>query len=93
MNQKEFIRTIANITGIPRETVFDVLATAGDVVTEVLFEGNEPVCVPHLGKFKSLRRAQRRMVLPDGRERTVGGKRVGKFVPGQVFRRRVNGEI
>ncbi len=92
MNQKELVTTIANLTGLPKGSVFEVLVTAGDVIAETLGVG-EAVSVPHLGKFKSLRRAMRRMVLPNGQERTVGGKRVGKFCPDIRFRARVNGEL
>lgn len=93
MNQKELIQTISNVSGLPRRAVQDILQTAGDVVAETLAEGAEDVSVPGFGKFKSIRRAMRRIVLPSGEERQVGGKRVGKFVPGGAFRARVNREI
>lgn len=93
MNQNELVRTIANLTSLPKVVVSEVLITAGDVIAETLAEGDEAVSVPHMGKFKAVRRALRRMVLPNGQERTVGGKRVGKFCPESRFRARVNGEV
>ena len=93
MNQKEIIQSIANLIGLPKRAIQDVLETASDVVAETLAEGSEDVTLAGFGKFKSTRRALRRIVLPNGEERQVGGKRVARFVPAAKFRARVNGEI
>ena len=93
MNAKELVMTVANLNDLPRLIVRGVLESAGDVIAETLAAGDESVIFPRLGSFKSLRRAQRRMLLPNGQERLVVSKRAGKFVPGQAFRKRVNGEV
>jgi nucleoid DNA-binding protein len=93
MNQKELVTTIANLSGLPKAAILDVLQTASEVIAETLAEGAEDVSFPGLGKFKSLRRPVRRMVLPTGQERLVGGKRVAKLVPGAAFRQSINGGV
>lgn len=93
MNQKETIQTIANLTNLPQAAIKEVLATAAEVVAETLTLGSEDVALPGFGKFKSTRRAPRRIVLPNGVARLVGGKRVARFVPAANFRARVNGEM
>jgi DNA-binding protein HU-beta len=94
MNQKELIQTIANLSGLPRVAIREILCTAGDVVAETLAEGAEDVALPGFGKFRSIRRAPRLMRLPPlGEQRLVAGKRVGKFFASESFRKRVNGEI
>lgn len=93
MNQKEIIRSIANLTGLPQAAVHDVLATAAGIIANTLSLGEEDVTLPGLGKFKATRRPLRRMVLPSGQECQVGGKVVAKFVPSSAFRAAVNGEI
>ena len=92
MNQKELILTIANLSYFPKEVVREVLESAGQVIAETLASGEESVLFPQLGTYKPQRREQRRRVLPNGQECLVVSKRIGKFVPGQAFRQRVNGE-
>ncbi len=93
MNQKELVATIANLTRLPNMAVRAVLECASEVISDTLANGDEAVSFPQLGTFKPKRRAQRRMVLPNGQERVIVGKRVAKFVPGKSFRQYVNGEI
>lgn len=93
MNQKELVTTIANLTVQPRWAVLEVLDCAAEIIFDTLANGDEAVSFPKLGTFKPQRRAQRRMVLPNGQERVIVGKLVAKFVPGKSFRQYVNGEI
>lgn len=89
MNQKEFIQTIANlVNGVSRETVGEVLRTAGQIAGEVLGEGlGERVAVPGFGKFHALERAERIGRNPrNGDPIRIAGRRVAKFSPSPSFR-------
>lgn len=93
MNQKELIITVSNLTGLPRQAVADVLQTAGDVVAEILHEGEEAVRVPGFGGFKAICRKPRRIRLPSGQEYWSVGRKAARWVPGQTFRDRLSGRI
>ena len=58
MNQSELILKTAQITGVSKKDVEDVLKTAGIVITAALIEDSEAV-LPGLGKLSVSARAAR----------------------------------
>lgn len=93
MDQAEFIRTVANVSGVSQSVVRDVIETAADVIAETLGQrGEESVAVPALGKFHPRDRLPRLGRNPKtGEELSLPGVRHSKFVPGKRFRDRVAG--
>lgn len=58
MNQAELTLKVAQITGVPKRQVEDVLKTAGIVITADLAEEGEAV-LPNLGKLVAQQKAAR----------------------------------
>lgn len=94
MKQAELIITVANISGIARAVVKEVLQTAADVVADTLGQpGEESVAVPGFGKFIPRRRLPRLGRNPaTGEEISIAARRVAKFAPAKRFRDEVAGK-
>lgn len=94
MNQKELVRTLANVTGLPQAAILDVLRTAADVVAITLGDDREKsVTLPGFGKFVARRSASRRMKIFGTEEyRIVGGQRRAKFLPSGAFQEAIRRE-
>ena len=58
MNQNELVMKIAQLSGVPKTAVAQVLKTAGDVIASGLKDGAE-VTLPGLGKLYVKHRAAR----------------------------------
>jgi DNA-binding protein HU-beta len=94
MKQSELIIAVANISGIGRLVVKEVLQTTADVVADTLGQpGEEDVAVPGFGKFSPRRRLPRLGRNPaTGEEISLPGGRVAKFSPAKRFRDEVAGK-
>lgn len=93
MKSTELVITVANVSGISRMTVKEVLQTAGDVVADTLGQpGEESVAVPGFGSFKPRKRLPRPGRNPaTGEECSIPARRVAKFSPAKRFRDEVAG--
>ncbi|MER2539330.1 MAG: HU family DNA-binding protein [Azonexus sp.] len=79
MNQSELILKTAQITGVSKKDVEDVLKTAGIVITAALVEDGEAV-LPGLGKLVTQQQAARTGHNPKtGEALTIPARKAVKF--------------
>lgn len=79
MNQSELINKTAQITGLPKAAVEDVLKTAGDAIGAALIGEGEAV-LPGLGKLVSVQKAERAGRNPKtGEAMTIPARKSVKF--------------
>lgn len=79
MNQSELILKTAQITGVSKKDVEDVLKTAGIVITAALIEGGEAT-LPGIGKLSVTARAARTGRNPaSGEPMQIPAKKVPHF--------------
>lgn len=86
MNQAELTLKVAQITGVPKRQVEDVLKTAGIVITAALVEEGEAV-LPNLGKLVTQQKAARDARNPKtGETIPVPAHKAVKFRPAQALK-------
>jgi len=86
MNQAELTLKVAQLTGVPKRQVEDVLKTAGIVIAAALVEEGEAV-LPNLGKLVAQQKAARDARNPKtGEAVAVPAHRAVKFRPAKVLK-------
>lgn len=86
MNQAELTIKVAQITGVPKRQVEDVLKTAGIVITAALVEEGEAV-LPNLGRLVTQQKAARDARNPKtGETIPVPAHKAVKFRPTQALK-------
>lgn len=79
MNQSELILKTAQITGVSKKDVEDVLKTAGIVITAALVEEGEAI-LPGLGKLVTQQQAERAGINPKtGAPLIIAARKAVKF--------------
>lgn len=93
MKQSELVITVANLTGLSKSMIQEVLETASEVVADVIRTNpDEGVAFPGLGKFSARERQARMGRNPrNGDEVMIAGKRIARFRPALSFAGRVAG--
>lgn len=90
MKQNEFVTTVANVSGLSKAVVRDVLETAGEVVADTLHQtGEASVSVPGFGKFEPDVLTITRYNHETGERQADGRLRIAHFSPGKRLRETV----
>lgn len=93
MNRSEVIKITATKTGVPTDSVEEVVTTFFDICSEALAEGDQ-VNVRRFGKFEP--RLRRAMVKPNpksGEAMHIPERLSVTFLPSEILRARMNGEL
>lgn len=86
MNQADLILKIAQVSGLAKKDVENVLKTAGDVISAELASGGE-VTLPGIGKLGVKERAARNGRNPaTGESLVIPAKRVPEFSAAKVLK-------
>ncbi len=90
MNNKDFVKAVAQATGISTIEVAElVAATAGRIVEEAR-SGNS-VALPAFGSFEPKEKAERRIYNPTTKDfKTIPARRTLAFRPSNVLKEKIN---